>query len=180
MLNLLPIDEKKRIFKLYRFRITIVVVWLGVVAFLVAILSLIPIYIIARAEQSTLNQELTQLKNQPEFRIEEGLQKDIKEINQKLNAFSGDNAISLSQQVLLPLLHVLPSDIHLSEIFYSAPGETPAGITLVGVADTRTALQSFADDLEKSDAFMNVELPISDFVKNQNVDFRISAFLEGQ
>ena len=47
-------------------------------------------------------------------------------------------------------------------------------ITLIGVADTRTALANFRDALENHPRYSNVELPISNLAKESNITFTLS------
>jgi len=178
MLNLLPTETKKKLSRLYYSRIIIMVMWFGFAVFIIAICLLIPLYIVVQAEQNSLDKELVQLKTQSEFQIEEILREDISEINKKLTAFSIDKKSLLSQDALSPILDELSSGVEITEFFYSSKFETPLSIEITGIAKGRDDLQSFADRLEKNIAFSKIELPISEFVKNKDVTFRISAFLK--
>ena len=78
----------------------------------------------------------------------------------------------------MPFIDVILSNkilsIRINEIFYTLDDQSAATITLAGVSSTREALVSFVKKLEDSGSFQAVNLPVSNFRKDKNIDFSIS------
>jgi hypothetical protein len=66
------------------------------------------------------------------------------------------------------------SSITLSDISYQIQTATSASITLQGRAADRQSLLSFTQTLETNGHFQNVDLPVSSFAKDTDIDFSIS------
>ena len=70
------------------------------------------------------------------------------------------------------------SAIKIIEFVYTSDGKTTGVISLQGISTTRESLVSFVKSLEKSGLFKSVDLPISNFAKNKNIDFSISITID--
>ena len=72
------------------------------------------------------------------------------------------------------LLSKKTKDIYIKELAYTSLGETKAKITLVGTGATRESLVFFVKKLEESKFFEKVDLPISNFTRDRDINFSIN------
>lgn len=104
----------------------------------------------------------------------------ISDTNTKLNIIS---KIMLYPKVL-PLVDIILSNkistIRINQMSYTSGKESSATINLGGISDTRDSLVLFVKKLEASKAFKEVNLPVSNFAKNKDIDFSISMTISGK
>lgn len=80
---------------------------------------------------------------------------------------------------LVRIFESKPSSIRITEIsFDGALAETPAKISIRGEATDRDSLKAFGRSLEGREEFSEVDLPVSNFVKERDIDFVMSVTIK--
>ena len=174
MFNLLPESLKTEIKKEYHLRRAVVVF-----AFLVFIggtflIFLFPSWIISFYKEKQISQQAEQ-NNQASLLTEVGeVNTNIKNINLELQTINA----SLEYKKIIPFINSVllkkTRSITLNEITYNSSDPQNSTILIEGVSSTRNSLLAFVKSLEDSQAFKKVDLPISNFAKDRNINFSIS------
>lgn len=179
MANLLPLTEKKNIRREYKTRIGIVFLLLLSVLIIIAIISLIPLYI---SSSYKLNDILAQIEAEKQDGFSGDDKQDPIKITQDANAKllmlrKKDSVLPLSSELATIIVGHKPSDVKINAIFYDR-GLSDGKITLNGVARNRETLLSFLKSLERESVFKEVNLPISSFVEEMDIEFSIRITME--
>jgi Tfp pilus assembly protein PilN len=175
-LNLLPPEEKTEIVSHKTYRK--VLAWgfsslVLVLAFL-AILSSIWLYLFVQLNSM---QEIVQgLQASPQNQRFNDIKKEIDDVNRELKSFSSligqENEYSFYMDKLTGLLN---SGIRFKSVSFDG-----SRVALSGQAATRESLLLFKDNLENSDYFQNVDAPLSNFLKQTDIDFSFSFEIENR
>ena len=179
MINLLSIEEKKRIARDARFRIFIVYFYVIGFCFLIAGISLSPVYILASVQENLANQRWAAVQQLPVSQPDKETMAAIKDINTKISVIQ---EIEKSKFLVLEnafdeVVKQKMPDIKLSSISFSKDADGKRQITLEGLAPNRERLLLFRQALEADTHFASVDLPISNFVKGANINFTLSLTL---
>lgn len=145
-----------------------------------ATLLLMPTYILSNSKESFLENELSLFdKENPELPLDY-LQVVISEINTNLDLLDDEEVEDeMSQNIMNKFLSIKKDKISISRIFFiDKKGDTKATLEVSGVALDRTALNKFKTDLERSELYESVDLPISNFVKPKDINFNIKLQLK--
>lgn len=175
MLNILPIEEKKKVLLEYRLRLAVVATFaVGAVAAASAVL-LVPAYLLAISKHNASNEQLAALeKKYGDSAQEKELGAQIRDINTKiLLLLSGDTTDKLTpSQVVANIIGLKSSEIKISSFSYEMPANQER-IVLTGTAKDRDSLAGYFETLKKDPTFTSVTMPISSYVKSENIDFSI-------
>lgn len=97
-----------------------------------------------------------------------------------------DDRFSQINREVLDIQNIRKSQLYWSKLFVNLnetifPGieiksflNENYAINISGVSDTRSNLILFKEKLEKSDCFLNINLPLSDLIEKNNIAFQIS------
>lgn len=175
MINLLPIEEKKKITEKYFERVaTVSLTMLGFV-FISASILVLPAHVssLISKKEITLG-----LKSQMETRapvFDEEKTKEVADLKRKLDIFENGSKTKLliSKKVLNEVILKRMPGIKITEISYNndLKGEE---IKVGGRAESRNVLLSFRRAFEDDSMFKRVSLPISNFVKGSNIVFNLT------
>ncbi len=172
MFNLLPQDYQKDIYKEYlrRRRIFILII-LCFVGFSAGI-SFIPSYIISLQKEGELEQVLVaEIDSSKEDVV--GFNKKLSDLKANISiVISEEESISVSE-IFSSLLSKVSGDISITNLLYKKESENPSSVAIVGVAKTRDSLLSFAKSLENTKLFSKVDIPVSSFAKDKNIEFSL-------
>jgi len=179
MANLLPLIEKKKIKREYRVRIGIVSLLFLSVLIIIAFVSLIPLYI---SSSYKLNDVLKQMesKKQETLYVDEKNNpiKITQDINNKLAVLEKkDSILPPSSDLITIVVGHKPNNVKINAIFYDR-GLTDGKVVLNGIARNRETLLSFLKSLEEDKIFTKVDLPISSFVEERDIEFSIRITME--
>jgi len=171
MANLLSELEKKNVRKNYIFRRRVMVQMFISVTFVIAATGLFSLYLFAQSEKESA---AILIKNtvQPDLTDETAIRGSLKTINNKLNVFRANNAISVNE-FFSTVIKNKSESIKIEGLFFSEKG-----LTVTGIASTRDTLLRFQRDLEKEPDFSDVTLPVSNFAQDQNIKFTITIQLD--
>jgi len=183
MANLLPITEKKKIYKEYKMRLLVVAALLFAALIAISLVLLSPSFILSSFKYSGSSTQLETEKKKISDSVE-GIDpiKVAKEVNAQLVILGEEGfLIPLSYDVFNIIVGYKPDSIKIDSMFYDR--ETQDGrITISGVSKDRETLLSFLKSLEGEEIFNRVELPISSFVEGEDIEFsiRITIEVEGE
>jgi len=168
-LNLLPPQDKKdlELAKLSRLIVSLAVWFL--IFLIIFTLFLVSTYFslsILLAEQKKLiGIRQSDPKTQEMLEIEE----KIKQTNQIVKqVYSKQQEMILWTPPLEEMTKIIPSGIYLTNLSYQAIDNQ---ITLNGWADWRENLLRFQESLEENSFFKEVEAPLSNLIKQRDIDF---------
>ncbi len=174
MFNLIPETLKEKIIKDYTERR--VVVWLFGVCVLMGtfFIFLLPTYThVFFEEQNTLG-DAERIKNSVQFKKADQVAQTIKETNTQLKVLEQENRSVNPINSIQQIIGTKNAAIRIYEIEYTEIKATSSIVVIKGVADRRDALRQFVTNLESIKGFSNIELPVSNFVKDKDIDFTIS------
>lgn len=174
MFNVLTDSFKKDIRDQYKKRR--VIVWLiAVICLQISFLVLIlPSYIYLSTEEKDLLASNVSHTTANNLADNSSGSKTFQNVNNELSVLSSNIGLNTFDSLILRLTSLKSQGIQLKEIIYQNKTATSSTIILNGVAASRGALLSFSKNIEANDTFYNVDLPVSDFAKNKDIDFSIS------
>ncbi|MFA7192192.1 MAG: hypothetical protein WC089_02760 [Candidatus Paceibacterota bacterium] len=179
MINLLPKKDKDKLRQEYLFRLLIVSFFMISILAVVAALFISPSYkySVLREGIAQSNLEIFNAQN-PQIDIDK-LNNEILKTNEKLSfIISKKNDSYISEYVLEKILSLRTQGVVFSQISYNIAGLKKATVNIVGIASDRTALRTFKDALSADQTFSSVDLPISNFIKPQDIDFNMVLILK--
>ena len=176
MSNLLPVQEKKHLKLLYKKRFGVVALRACMVLCLAAALCLVPSFIYSKNEESDLLAKKAILDKQATGELKQSLISAIADINTRLAVFNQQDFSSpVVGSFINPVLQAKTSSVSLTDMTYVVnPNANIATVTLSGVSTSREAILSFADNLKHMSGVSNVDVPITNFIKESNMPFTIT------
>lgn len=183
-MNLLPEQEKKIIQKEYALRR--VVVWCGLVVgvLTISLILLVPSYVLSRLKASDVQSELDTSKRTLESQLlPADVTKAVASAAHDADALK-PFADPLSAYNIIRIFETKPASIRIYQINFSNLGTDQAGAALkpslevYGKAVDRESLTSFGKSLEQRSEFASVDIPVSNFVRETNIDFTMTITLK--
>ncbi|HEC30530.1 MAG TPA: hypothetical protein ENI66_00760 [Candidatus Yonathbacteria bacterium] len=179
MANLLPLSEKKKIQREYKLRLSIVVMMLfaGLVAISGVLLA--PSFILSSFKYNSAEKRLVAEKKKISD-SSDGVDpiKVAKEVNAQLVVLSKETSgLPLPYSVFTTIIKHKPELLKVDAMFYDIKKED-GSVVVGGVSKDRKTLLAFLQALESDEMFTDVELPISSFVKGQDIKFSIKIILK--
>lgn len=177
MFNLIPDGVKEKIWNDYQKRH--IIVWLSalLVFVMVLLVFLLPTYVYVLFEEENMRADVEAVKNSLELRKADDVVGKIKETNEQLKALSWLKNSVKTAEGLEQALHAKDSFIHVTEIQYFETKIGSSTLMLKGIADKRESLRGFVTKLQSIEGFSKVELPVSNFAKDKDIEFTINMIL---
>ncbi len=174
MINLLPTAYKKTLRGLYRLRLINTALVLFFLIVIAGGVLLVPSYILSSVRERNLSDKLDDLRNSKNSEATKAISATIADINKKIFLFAIEKPRpSISDEVLAPIFTKQPEGVRLTSLSYET-AEKNMTVRIGGVASTRETLELFKKNLETYSRFSKVDLPLSDLVKNKDVEFTIT------
>lgn len=181
MLNLLPIQQKKKFLIEYRIRFTTVVVFVVAALILANLALLTPSYLLAVSKYESISTDLAAKQAKQAVGGQgKGIDVQVRDINKKIDLFLNGGSINRvpPADVVLRIIGIKSASIKIQGFSYEASGQQER-IVVAGVAGDRDGLAQFVEALKKDPMFYSVDLPVSSYVKSTNIDFSI-VLMHGQ
>lgn len=172
MINLLPEIEKKKLKKIHQMKVAVLSMYMLALVGISLAVFLLPTFVLSESKEQTLVDKLAALKKNSENDKSDTLDKVIDDINSKLKVFPEQGEFVFSQDVLGEVLSKKTEDISITSVTYTV-SDKDLKISVVGQAKDRESLLAFERDLSSVPQFIGIQLPISNFLKNNNIDFII-------
>lgn len=97
--------------------------------------------------------------------------KDVKEFNLYINTLVKIQEKNIDwTKLIIQLSKLVPEGVNLDSINIQ-----PEKMLITGFAFDRENLKKFQEDLEKNELFLNVEIPLNDLIKRNNINFNLKA-----
>ena len=173
MFNLLPLSEQVSIKKQYRLRRAIVFLGFLVASLAVAIIFLIPSYLLSIAKEREVASQLESTKKAASPQNKEDLSLALKEINQKIQALKTGKNIPVAEFFEAILSHK-SSSIKIIRLILSHAASPDGEVSITGIAKDRETLVLFAKELRLDSHFKDAILPPSNLAKDKDIEFSIT------
>ena len=176
MINLIPNEEKKKMNVDFYYRLLTLFLLMLSFSVLVAFVAILPAYFFSSMQDSVINTKLEIQKQVPIPTSGEQSLAIIKDVNTKLGLIENaeNNEFSISQKVIKAIVLDKTPNIKIVQILYENDPILGKKISILGTASSRETLLAFEEALEEDGAFKNVDLPISNFVKESNIQFNLN------
>ena len=174
MFNLLPDILKEELKAQYKKRWLIVVLILIIFLQVSFLVLLSPTWAISLSKEREITSSIYGIKQSATSKDAIPIASIITATNMKLNIINS----TMEYSKVLPLVNVIIKNkiptIHINEILYKFTDKSNSAITLSGVSLTRDALVAFVKKLQSSGSFKSVNLPVSNFTKDKDINFSLS------
>lgn len=175
-MNLLPQKEKIENQWNYFCRFSAGLVGALLASLLVGCGLLLPSYILIKAKQAELRTNLVSLKNFREAGGGEEIYKILETAEKRVDFLSSKSALSLTTAVK-KISQRKPVGVRIDGLSYR-PQESnqvwSAVITLTGIAASREAVVAFVKALQAEPSFTSINVPVSNFAKDRNIEFSLT------
>ena len=177
MFNLIPDGVKEKILKDYRGRRGVVWLFTFLLLSTMVLIFLLPSYTYVSLEEKNMRTDVEVVRNSFQLKKVDDVVEAIKETNEQLRALSSAKNPIKTSEILEKALKAKNSSIHVTEIEYIEAKTSSSTVLLKGIADKRESLREFINRLEAVEGFVKVELPVSNFAKDKNIDFSVNITL---
>ena len=171
MINLLPVEAKKQLAHDRFSRLLFVCGLIMLAIFFSGAALMFLAFVSLNLQKGELLRELEAARKSPTLQRVEEVEASIRKTNERLRIFSRslgrENRIS---HILEAVIGYRQSTVSLEELTFSGPSE----FRLKGVAGTRDDLLVFTRLLNSSDLIAKVNSPISNLLKDRNVEFSLT------
>lgn len=177
VVNLLPIKDARRVTGEHRRRVAIVFMLLLMCSAVVALLFIIPSFIVVWSGASGFDDQLEATKTLVDLQRKQGGGSEVIELSERSvlleEALSRRSATSILQDIAPRV----PEGVSVRQFSYSL-GEGDISVSVLGTAATRAALIAFGDALRQSSLFSRVDVPVSSLAKNEDIEFTLTLLLD--
>lgn len=176
MINLIPIEEKVRINREFCFRLLSVSFLTFGLLFLISCVVIFPSYVFLMEKKTAIDLKLDLQKKEPVPEIDQKALNIIEDLNKKIETVdkSQKERYDISTKIIKEILLRKIAGIKLTQIYYSVDELGEKRISMSGVASDRAHLLDFRKSLEADTSFSKVNLPISNFVKDSDIEFNLT------
>lgn len=178
MLNILPQDFKKNNRVEYWKRFITMLFNIITVALVFAILLLFPSYFFSKQKEILAEDNLESFNLANPDLNKDSVDKIISDINQKLDKLSKYKNSNISNLVLKEILNSRPSGVYYNQILYNKRSDSVSLFEIRGVSRDRNTLRLLKTNLENNPYFESVDLPVSNFIESEDINFNISLILK--
>ena len=176
MSNILPPQEIKKIKGLYKKRLIVVSLRAVTILSVIAAACIVPSYLYSKQEEGALLAKKAMYEQQETGELKQDLVTSIGDINTRLSSF-GDTAYAspLVASLINPILQARTSSVYITGLTYTLDKDADvAHVTITGISINREAILAFGDNLQKTPHITNVNVPITNFIKESNMPFTIT------
>lgn len=174
MINIVPEQQKEVLKKEYEYRRAVVFCGLVIFILMVSLILLIPSYFLTniRAKEvsvelekskQALNEELPPEDVMKELAVAVHHANDLKPFTKPVSVYD-----------LMRIFESKPAAITITQIAFTDRTSGQPQISLSGRAQDRESLTAFGRALESRVEFARVDLPVSNFAKESNIDFSMN------
>ena len=179
MINLIPNEEKKKMFKDFYFRLATLVFVLLSVSIFVGSISMLPSYFSSSVEKGFFEERLALQNFEAANSTGQNMSITVEDLKNRLNLIERETDNNfLSERVINKIISKRIEGIKINEISYQLGSSGEEKINVNGNALSREILLSFRLSFEKDQSFSKVDLPISNFVKGSDIEFSLTLILK--
>lgn len=176
MINLIPTEEKKRMNRDFYQRLLIALLVTLSVSFFLATVAIMPSYLLSSVKKNLADEKLEAQRALPMPEFNQDTLAIIQDLNTKMSLIekANLNKFIVSERVIDSIITKKTPDIKITNITYATTVDAGKTIRIEGFAPSREKLLSFRLSLEKDPNFKSVDLPISNFIKGENIQFNLN------
>lgn len=175
MINIFATKEKKKILNKYRIRLAIVSLIVADIFIIANLVLFMSPYLLSGAKYNNLEKELATLEEVYGGGVKEkDVNSHVVDINNKIALLlknSAETQLSPSQ-VMSDILKNKSRMVKIYGFTYDSV-VSQERVVITGEALDRDSLSSFFEELKKDTRFTNVTLPISSYVKSEDIEFSV-------
>ncbi|MDD5318725.1 MAG: hypothetical protein PHF79_02805 [Candidatus Pacebacteria bacterium] len=176
MLNLLPLQHKKKVLAEYHRRLA--TVFLAGVLFILVVAGvlLVPSLVLVKTKQNTLNFQTADLKLSLKLQkqSDDALKSVVDQTTQTLKAIKVPTSQNTASQLITETAAATIPGVTLNHISYVKTAfDGPVSIEIAGVASSRQQLIDFATSLDGTGLYKNTSFPVSSFVHEKSINFSL-------
>ena len=173
MFNLLPDIDKRALRKEYRKRLVVWARFPCLTTILVAAAFEVPRYYLYRTAMIDAMARMAAVDSGPLLEAAIAFDKEIMEVNNLVKISDLYKNLS-AYGIVSQALEKKPRNVSVQDFSYTR-GADQFTVVLRGVAPDRTSLQSLKSVFEQGSLFDSVEVPLSDFARNKDLNFTLTA-----
>lgn len=173
MINIIPEEKKILIQKERTRRFTLVFGIAVIFAVSISAVLLIPSYLYLIEQKKHIARIIEVLESGPIFKEIQDIENSIEGLNQKLSLFqrNQNNILNISF-FIEKILEQKPPSVRITNISYNNLPKS-LRISLSGSSPTRDLLLKFVENLNKEESIKKVHSPITNILKEQNIEFSL-------
>ncbi|MGB2580355.1 MAG: hypothetical protein WBC83_01555 [Minisyncoccia bacterium] len=175
MINIFATKEKKKILNKYRIRLTIVSLIVADILITSNLILFMSPYLLSISKYNNLKKELATLEEVYGGGVKEkDVDSQVIDINNKISVLLKASAkTQLSPyQVISDIINNKSRRIKIYGVTYDSVVNQER-VVITGEALERDSLSGFFEELKKDTRFTDVTLPISSYVKSENIEFSV-------
>lgn len=173
MINLIPTNEKIRLSSLYQKRFFIVLLLFSATTLFIGTVFLIPPYFLAKEKTAAIKEEVRIARSLSASREVGNPEFVMKDIQKKMDLFASKKSQSTPSLFIEDVLNDLPLGVSITGFTYTKKSNNSDDIEIRGVAQNRETFLSFVRALESEEDFAKVNVPISSFLSDKNLNFSL-------
>lgn len=173
MFNLLPPSDIQFLKTEHMLRRAAVILGFLFVSTVFALLFLMPSYVISYYRLNSLGKLIESFKGNAETKELKNLNDTVTVANRKIASLSAEEERKVTT-VLFAVSRGRTPDIKVSSFLVQKNGTGKTAVSIKGRATTREGLLAFANRFKSDPAFETVDLPISNFAKEADIDFSMN------
>jgi Tfp pilus assembly protein PilN len=173
MFNLLPKAEKEAIRREYRMRLAVVILWFSFATLLIASFLLLPAFVLSSAKEKAAVHRFATLSAEVESANGAKLRDLLADTQSRLRFFSKKAPAARWHEILTQLVSLKPDGVSLMSVSFTDGENGSRRVTIAGTARNRTGLRAFAKSLERVSFFEKIDVPISNYTKDTDIEFSI-------
>lgn len=177
MINLLPQNKKDELRLMIKKRaISVFLVSLGVLFFIISVL-MTPSVLLLDAKEKSLNEILSRSEEERRKILTE-TEGEIRKYNQRSSVYLKNKILkSVSDVYIAESIKSKPANITLHNFYFSRV-DSDISLDISGFAENREALLVYVENLKIISGVKEVTVPISSFVRGENLEFTIKIIYE--
>lgn len=175
MINISPQPHNDRVLLEYRLRVLALAGLFSGALFIIAIVSLTPSYSSLKGSIDALRFSIATYPGEV-IGEKRTLDTFAETINKRVNALVPGTAPLPVEDVVVPI-QAASKSVVLEEIIWEVRNEKEYRVRLTGIAGSREVLKTYIDTLRTIPRFSRVDVPLSSFIKGQNIQFKIDITL---
>lgn len=178
-INILPIIQKRHIRKEYWMRFSTILFNLIALIVIFSIVLLSPSYFFSKTKEAMVKESLESFNRENGELIANDIDKIADNINSKLNILDKNkSSYQVSDEVIDDILLNKVEGISFNQILFDRQKLDHTMLEIRGIATSRDTLRNFKMILDDNPKYLEVNLPVSNFLEKTDLNFLISIKLK--
>ncbi len=176
MSNLLPLEQQKEIHREYVLRRAIILLAFLLVVLVAAVVFLLPSFVVSYYKKGEMTDRVTYFtQSDAALKEDDTIRLKLHDVNKKLEVVKAPDQNFYIYSLFRTILADQVPGVKLTELSYDTKSSKDGSgyITVGGTALDRESLTVFVNNLSREVVFSSVDLPISNFAKDRDIDFSI-------